>query len=45
MKHSKNFLLIVFNLVLIIKKSSSILLFTETSKLYYNKPKTYELNL
>ena len=46
MKYSKNFfLLITFSLVLIIKKTSSILLFTETSKLYYNKPKTYELNL
>ena len=44
----KNYLLILFNFIVILSiiiKSSSILLFTEKSKLYYNKPKTYELNL
>ena len=45
---SKNFLLKLFNILILIcflEKSSSTLLFSEKSKLLYNQPKTYELNL
>ena len=48
MKHPTNKALIPFCLLLfvsIFEKSSQTLLFKEESKLFYNEPKTYELNL
>lgn len=42
MKCLNTILLIILSLII---KSSCLILFTEKSKLYYNKPKTYELNL
>ena len=48
MKFTLNFIYLLFPLILLIsnfEKSSPILLFTEKSTLFYNKPKTYELVL
>jgi len=48
MKHPTNKTLIILSLILffsIFKNSSPTLLFKEESKLFYNEPKTYELNL
>ena len=48
MKFLNNFIYITFHLLLLfsnLEKTSSIILFTEKSTLFYNKPKTYELDL
>jgi hypothetical protein len=48
MKIFQNYIYIIFHLFLLfsnIEKISSISLFSEKSTLYYNKPKTYELDL
>ena len=48
MKNNQKLILNLFYFLFLfstLEKSTSILLFTETSKLYFNQPKTYELNL
>ena len=48
MKPTTNKTLIIFSLLLffsIFDNSSQTLLFKEESKLFYNEPKTYEINL
>ena len=45
MKFSNNYIFYLILLASLSDKIFSILLFSENSKLYYNKPKSYELNL
>ena len=45
MKSSKNFVFFLILLIYLSEKCFSALIFSENSNLYYNQPKSYELNL